>query len=274
MLIWPLRWRCMTGSAAAIPCRTPRTFTSIIWIHSLIFNASGLDGVRFMRADGPIAHVPVTYEPSIVIVCQGRKRGFLDAAVYTYDPHHYLVLLVPLPFELDTQASLEEPMLAVVVSIDLKLAAELVLLLDARHRRQPSAATGICSTPLDDAMSDALLRLLQALGLADEAPILGPGIFREVLYRVLAARRAARSTRDAGMSVAAFHAHFKAVTRTTPIQYLDGAGRRERGHGIAPGGIRKQLGVQPPIQALLRPHACAKAAVMKSDLSCPTATAS
>ncbi|MCS0628108.1 AraC family transcriptional regulator [Telluria mixta] len=217
------------------------------------YTLSRLDGVRFMRADGPITRVPVMYEPSIVIVCQGRKRGFLDDAVYTYDPHHYLVLSVPLPFESDTQASPEEPMLAVAVSIDLKLAAELVLLLDARHRRQPSAAAGMCSTPLDDAMSDTLLRLLQALGSEDDARVLGPGIVRELLYRVLtgpqggavhaalnqqshfgrigkALRRihanydrpvdVATLASDAGMSVAAFHAHFKAVTRTTPIQYL------------------------------------------------------
>jgi transcriptional regulator GlxA family with amidase domain len=107
----------------------------------------------------------------------------------------------------------------------------------------------MCSTPLGDAMSDALLRLLQALGSEDDARILGPGIVRELLYRVLtgpqggavhaalnqqshfgrigkALRRihanydrpvdVATLASDAGMSVAAFHAHFKAVTRPHP----------------------------------------------------------
>jgi AraC-like DNA-binding protein len=217
------------------------------------YTLSRLPGVRFMRADGPIARVPVMYEPSIVIVCQGRKRGFLDGAVYTYDPHHYLVLSVPLPFESDTLASSEEPMLAVAVSIDLKVAADLVLALAERHRAQPVDAVGICSTPLDDRLADTLLRLLEALGSDDDARILGPGIVRELLYRVLtgpqggaihaalnqqshfgrigkALRRihahydepvdVATLASEAGMSVAAFHAHFKAVTRTTPIQYL------------------------------------------------------
>jgi AraC-like DNA-binding protein len=170
-----------------------------------------------------------------------------------YDPQHCLVLSVPLPFESDTLASREEPMLAVAISIDLKLAAELVLALDARHRQQASAAAGICSTPLTEEMSDALLRLLTALSSPDDALILGPGIVRELLYRVLtgpqgaavhaaltqqshfgrigkALRRihasydrpvdVATLAREAGMSVAAFHAHFKAVTRSTPIQYL------------------------------------------------------
>jgi AraC-like DNA-binding protein len=217
------------------------------------YTLSALDGVKFMRADVPIARVPVLYEPSIVIVCQGRKRGFLNDAVYVYDPQHCLVLSVPLPFESDTLASPEEPMLAVSMAIDLKLAAELVLALDARHRQQPSAAAGICSTPLNEEMSDALLRLVTALSSPDDARILGPGIVREMLYRVLtgpqgaavhaalnqqshfgrigkALRRihanydrpvdVATLASDAGMSVAAFHAHFKAVTRTTPIQYL------------------------------------------------------
>lgn len=206
-----------------------------------------------MRADGPIARVPVLYEPSIVIVCQGRKRGFLDGVVYTYDPHHYLVLSVPLPFESDTLASPDEPMLAVSVAIDLKEAAELALALAQRHCQNKAAPAGICSTPLDDRMSDTLLRLLEALCSDDDTRILGPAIVHELLYRVFtgpqgAAVHAALSQQsqfgrigkalrrihanydrpldvttlagDAGMSVAAFHAHFKAVTRTTPIQYL------------------------------------------------------
>lgn len=217
------------------------------------YTLSRLAGVRFMRADGPIARVPVLYEPSIVIVCQGRKRGYLDGAIYVYDPDHYLVLSVPLPFESDTLASPAEPMLAVAIAIDLKLAAELVLALDERHRSRPRDPVGICSTPLDGRMGDALLRLLEALASDDDARILAPGIVRELLYRVLsgpqggavhaalnqhshfgrigrALRRihadyrqsvdVAMLAREAGMSVAAFHAHFKAVTRTTPIQYL------------------------------------------------------
>ncbi|NIA55016.1 AraC family transcriptional regulator [Massilia sp. TW-1] len=217
------------------------------------YTLSRLAGVRFMRADAAIARVPVLYEPSIVFVVQGRKRGFLDGVVYTYDPHHYLVLSVPLPFESDTLATPDAPMLAVSVAIDLRVAAEVVLALDQRYRHAPRDAVGICSTPLDDRLGDALLRLLEALCSDDDARILGPAIVRELLYRVLtgpqggaihaaltqqshfgrigkALRRihaaydqpvdVAMLAAEAGMSLASFHAHFKAVTRTTPIQYL------------------------------------------------------
>lgn len=216
------------------------------------YTLSALEGVRFMRANTSIPRVPVLYEPSIVIVCQGRKRGYVGDAVYTYDPRQYLVLSVPLPFESETEASVDEPMLAVALRIDLQVAAELVLALDGSVTRADPPA-GIFSTPLDDAMSDALLRLLQALQSPSEARILGPSIVRELLYRVLtgpqggaihasltqhshfgkigkALRRIHASydspidvgtlAREAGMSVPAFHNHFKAVTLTTPIQYL------------------------------------------------------
>ncbi len=216
------------------------------------YTLSALEGVRFMRANTSIPRVPVLYEPSIVIVCQGRKRGYVGDAVYTYDPRQYLVLSVPLPFESETEANVDEPMLAVALRIDLQVAAELVLALEGSVTRADPPA-GIFSTPLDDAMSDALLRLLQALQSPSEARILGPSIVRELLYRVLtgpqggaihasltqhshfgkigkALRRIHASydspidvgtlAREAGMSVPAFHNHFKAVTLTTPIQYL------------------------------------------------------
>lgn len=40
------------------------------------YTRSLLEGVRLMRADGPLGRTPVLYEPSIMIVCQGHKRGY------------------------------------------------------------------------------------------------------------------------------------------------------------------------------------------------------
>ena len=217
------------------------------------YTLSALDSVKFMRADRAIPRTPVLYEPCIVIVCQGRKKGYLGDEFYTYDPNHYLVLSVPLPFESETEASTQEPMLAVSLRIDLKLAAELTLELERSRSATPSIPSGIYSTPLSEDMSDALLRLLQALLAPQDAMILGPAIVRELLYRVLtgpqggairasltqqshfgkigkALRRihanyqeqidVATLAKEAGMSVAAFHSNFKAVTLTSPIQYL------------------------------------------------------
>jgi AraC-like DNA-binding protein len=217
------------------------------------YTLSALDDVRFLRANAPIARAPVLYEPSIVVVCQGTKRGFLGDAVYVYDAQQFLVLSVPLPFESETVASVAEPMLAVAIRIDLAVAAELALALDASERSAAAAPVGICATPLDDKLGDAVLRLLQALASPTEARVLGAAILREIYFRVLTgvqgpALRAALThqshfgkigkalrrihagysdalsvealAREAGVSVPAFHARFKAVTQTSPIQYI------------------------------------------------------
>ncbi len=214
---------------------------------------TALEHVRLMRSNRSWPRHPVLYEPSICIVCQGRKRGYLGDEVFVYDPQHYLVLSVPLPFEGETEASPEEPFLAVTLRVDLAVAAELLLALEEAGGQSAPDPAGICATPLDAPLADAVLRLLNALTSPLEARLIGPSILREIYFRVLTgaqggAIRAALThqsqfgkvakalrrihaeieadidvgslAREAGMSVPAFHAHFKAVTQTSPIQYV------------------------------------------------------
>ncbi|HEY3742356.1 MAG TPA: AraC family transcriptional regulator [Bryobacteraceae bacterium] len=213
---------------------------------------SALEGVSLMRVSCPIPRSPVLYEPSIVIVGQGRKRGFLGDQVYVYDAHNYLVLSVPLPFECETEATLGKPLLAVSIKVDLGMLAELLMKME--HSPQSVAVPqGIYSTHLDEKLSENAVRLLECLGSPVEARILGPAIVREITYRVLCgeqggALRAAAALHSrfgqvnralqrihteyaqdltvealadrAGMSPSAFHQNFKAVTSTSPLQYL------------------------------------------------------
>lgn len=215
---------------------------------------TAIEGVQLMRASHPIRRMQVLYEPGIVIVGQGRKRGYLGDRVFTYDAHNYLVLSVPLPFECETEASPEEPMLAVSIRVDLAVLGELLMKMDGAHATAtPAMPQGIYSTKLDVQLSETTVRLLECLGDPAEARILGPQIVREITYRVLCgqqggALRAAAAlhsrfglvnrtvqrihaeyARDlaveelaemAGMSASAFHQNFKAVTSTSPLQYL------------------------------------------------------
>lgn len=214
---------------------------------------SPLEGVKFMRTNVPTPRIPVMYEPSIVIVAQGRKHGFLGSQAFVYDAQHYLVLAVPLPFECLTEASPDEPMLAISVRIDLAVIAELLMTLNDTRGPIDSQPRAVYATPLDPVLSDAVLRLLESLASAHDARILGPAIVREICYRVLTGSqgdmiRAALThqdhfgriakalrrihidfadnldvpmlAREAGMSLAVFHAQFKAVTETSPMQYV------------------------------------------------------
>jgi len=138
-----------------------------------------LEGVRLMRANQPLGRTPVLYEPSIVIVCQGSKRGYLNDKVYRYDAQHYLVLSVPLPFSTETHASPEEPLLAISVGLDMTAIADLIIEEDQKESGPIMAEPlGIVSTPLDSVLSDTALRLLKVRTSPLEASILGPGTAR------------------------------------------------------------------------------------------------
>lgn len=215
------------------------------------FSESRLPGVRFMRSSQHVPRSPIAYQPSIVIVAQGRKRGHLGALSFTYDPTNYLVLSVPLPFECETHGTPEEPMLGVSIGVTPALVAELLMQMDnPPPAEQPES---IHASPLDPGLSDATVRLLEALGSAEGARILGPQLVREIVYRALLLEQGGtlralgaphthfgQITRalnrihseyaealdmttlasEVGMSVSTFHTHFKAVTSSSPLQYL------------------------------------------------------
>lgn len=214
---------------------------------------SELEGVKLMRSNRPIPRCPVLYEPSIVIVCQGRKRGFVGERVFQYDAQQYLVLSVPMPFECETDATPEEPFLGLSVRVDLAMVAELLMTLNEAHGAASIEPRGMYSTALDPALSNAVQRLLEALASPLDARILAPGVVREICYRVLTGEqgdairaalthqhhfgRIAKALRrihadyhgeldvdtlasEAGMSTAVFHAQFKTVTSTSPMQYV------------------------------------------------------
>src|ERR1700759_915940 len=77
------------------------------------YNLTALPSVRILRSNRPLSRTPVLYDPGVVIVCQGRKRGFLGETVYVYDAQHYLAVSVPVPFSMETEASEAEPLLAI-----------------------------------------------------------------------------------------------------------------------------------------------------------------
>ena len=48
------------------------------------YNLTALPDVRILRSDRPLARTPVLYDPGIVIVCQGSKRGYFGQQTYLY----------------------------------------------------------------------------------------------------------------------------------------------------------------------------------------------
>ncbi|SCC65404.1 AraC family transcriptional regulator [Kosakonia oryziphila] len=209
--------------------------------------------IKLLRVNESMPHTPVLYEPCIVIVLQGKKTGLMGGEEFTYDPGHYLVVSAPLPFTSQTTASQQQPLLAMSVSLDVATIAELLIEMGDGDGRGNEKAGILFSTPLGEELADTVYRLLMVLSDEEQSRILGPGILKELYYRVLidtqgAAIRAALSgkghfrqiaaairtmhtrfmdhievdmlAKEAGMSSPSFHRHFRVFTGTTPKQYL------------------------------------------------------
>jgi AraC-like DNA-binding protein len=159
-----------------------------------------------------------------------------------------------MPFECETKIGSDGPLLAVSIRFDLAVLSEVLMKMDRKPATfEERDKHGMYSTPLDLGLSAATVRLLESLRSPTEAQILGPSIMREITYRVLSGARGgslralvaingrvsqiqhalermhancaqeidvAGLAEDAGMSVSAFHHNFKAVTATSPLQYL------------------------------------------------------
>ena len=215
---------------------------------------SPVPGVHMFRADEPTECSPCIYEPCVVIVIQGSKRGYLGQHTFDYNASSYLTFSVPIPLEAEiTEASPEKPFLGIGIEIEPAVVSEIQLNIDPEALPPSEAPHAISASPLDTKMRDAVGRLIQAFDEEAESLVLGPMIVREIFYRVLlgnqgGALRAAvhrqgsyhrisqvmRSiqadcaapysttelAQEAGMSKTTFHENFKAITSATPLQYI------------------------------------------------------
>lgn len=218
------------------------------------YNVTSLPNIRILRSETILDDVPVLYRPGAVFVLQGAKQGFVNGEIYRYDADHYLSVSVPVPFRMASQASPAHPLLAIYFDFDLHLAAEIVNTLEGQlGHDEKTRAKSLVSSPMMPPILDVLGRLLQALRNPQELAILGSGLLRELHYRILtgpqggalvaALRRNDTTDRivqslvmirehyndslsvpslaaTAGMSVPSYHVGFKALTGSTPIQYI------------------------------------------------------
>ncbi|EDV5363279.1 AraC family transcriptional regulator [Salmonella enterica] len=211
-------------------------------------------GIRLLYGVEPGPRTPVMYQPGIIFLFSGHKIGYINKRKFRYDANEYLLLTVPLPFECETWATPEVPLAGIRLDIDVLQLQELLMDIGEDERFQlPMAASGINSATLSDEILCAVERLLDVMERPLDARILGKQIIREILYHVLMGPRGgallalvSRQTHfslisrvlkqiemkytenlnveqlaaEANMSVSAFHHNFKAVTSTSPLQYL------------------------------------------------------
>lgn len=213
-----------------------------------------VEHVRLIYACDPLPRTPMMYQPGIVILFQGQKTGYLGSTVFHYDATKYLMITVPLPVECETNATPQTPLAGMCLNVDTASLQDLLMSMGDDDQFQPQPQTsGIHSAFLSEEMLCAAERLLDVMEKPRDARVLGPQLVREMLYYVLTGpiggallalvsrqtqfSQIARALRrienqfaeslsvemlaaEVNMSVSAFHHNFKAVTQTSPLQYL------------------------------------------------------
>jgi len=212
-----------------------------------------LPGLHLYRHSIPLEPVYSLVEPSVCVVAQGSKEFLLGESRYRYDPFHYLLVTVDLPYVGQVlEASKERPFL----SLRLDLAPTLVgeILVEAGHVSPQDTASvrAISVSPVDGHLLDVMVRVARLLDAPDEARVLLPLLTREMIYRLLRGEqggrlrhlailggytphiaravgrlrhdfdqplRIERLARELGVSVSGLRQHFKAVTAMSPSQF-------------------------------------------------------
>lgn len=207
--------------------------------------------LSLIRADRPTVPVPAVYEASLCLIAQGSKRVSLADHSVIYDAARYLLVSVDLPLVGHViDASPDAPYLCCKIDFDLPTLADLIIAENAPVRSSDLSVLAVY--PIDPDLVDAACRLVSLLERPESVPTLAPLIEREILYRLLTGphgpvlRRIASADSHlgqvsraigmirsgyqqrlriddiaavAGMSTSSLHAHFKAITRMTPVEY-------------------------------------------------------
>ncbi len=215
--------------------------------------AQPLQGLHLYRHSFPMEQVYSVVEPSLCVVAQGSKELLLGGNRYRYDPFHYLLVTVDLPYLGQVlEASKQRPFLSLRLDLSPALVGEVMVEANHTSPRDPADMRAISVSPVDGQLLDAMVRVARLLEAPDEAHVLLPLITREIIYRLLRGEQGARLrhlailggyspsiaraierlrqdfarplrieqlARELGMSVSVFHHHFKTVTAMSPLQF-------------------------------------------------------
>jgi AraC-like DNA-binding protein len=224
-----------------------------LFIGSAENRATDVAGLTLHRRTAPTAPCSMTYEPSVTVIAQGRKRVDLGRTTFIYDASRFLLTSVDLPVVSRViEASGQVPCLALSLKLEMPVVRELL----SREEIQVAEATpdspGMATGETTVGFLSACIRLVDLLDMPQDIPFLSGLIQREIIYRILGSAEGARlraiatlgeqSHRTAkaiawiranyakplrvedlaeiaGMGVSTLHHHFRVLTAMSPLQY-------------------------------------------------------
>jgi len=215
--------------------------------------ATEIDGLTLHRRIAPTAPCSMTYEPSVTVLAQGRKRVDLGRTSFIYGESRYLLTSLDLPIVSQViEASEEVPCLAMSLKFEMPMIRELLSREEIRVAEAQAHSPAMAIGEATAEFLGACCRLLDLLAAPRDIPFLGGLIQREIIYRILRGPEGARLraiatlgdqshrtakaiawikanyakplriedlAQIAGMGLSTLHHHFRALTSMSPLQY-------------------------------------------------------
>ncbi|MGB8811212.1 MAG: AraC family transcriptional regulator [Acinetobacter calcoaceticus] len=154
-----------------------------------------ISNITLMRVDHSTSPVAVLQEPSIVLVIQGVKRGYIGKDIFQFRQGQCLFISIAIPFDCDTVVENNEPMLAIAIKFESQMMVDLVTKLDKEQQvvtedsqsGDLKLSCGLRVIDMNETISEVTLRLLNLLRSKQDTFILGEQVKRELVYRVVQA---------------------------------------------------------------------------------------
>jgi len=210
-------------------------------------------GINFSRFSQPTELHHGFYDPCLCIIAQGAKTLVLGEDAFRYDLAHYMIATVGVPMTAQVvEASARNPYLGLRLILDPAVVSSVMVEAGIVQSRGDGDVKAVDVSRLDSELLDATLRIVRLIERPGEYRMLAPLIVREIVYRLLIgaqpcrmrhlatfggqAHRMVRAVeklranydkplsiealaKELGMSLSGFHAHFKAVTAMSRLQY-------------------------------------------------------
>jgi AraC-like DNA-binding protein len=215
--------------------------------------ATAIPGLLLSRRTAPTAPASATYEPSLAVVAQGRKRATLGGTTFIFDQSRYLLTSLDLPVICNViEASEAVPYLCFVLKLEIPVVRELLSREEIQAPPAASDSPAMATGETTAELLDACCRLLDLLNTPQDIPFLSGLIQREIIYRILRGPEGARLraiatpgdqsqrtakaiawvranyakpllvedlAKIAAMGVSTLHHHFRGLTAMSPLQY-------------------------------------------------------
>jgi AraC-like DNA-binding protein len=210
-------------------------------------------GLVLYRRTTPTACYRATYEPSLTVFVQGRKRINLGGAEYLCDESSFLLSSIDVPAQSQiVEASEQVPLLSMYLRLDMPTVREVLSREDLPEPETAVQARGLAVGETTPGLLGACARLIELLETPEDIPFLSHLIQREIVYRILRtpqgehlraiatagdlSHRTARAiawlranyakplhmdelAAIARMGVSTLHHQFRALTAMSPLQY-------------------------------------------------------